>query len=322
MNHLHIKNLAALFLILVTFFVGCKKESKPASVITSQASNITTSSATIGGVINDDGGSEISEKGIVFNTNPYPTTANNSTLAGGGNSNFSGNITGLLGNTKYYARAFAINEAGTSYGEQIEFTTSAQGTVTDASGVTYTTVVIGEQEWMAENLRTTKFANEDPVPNEQNINVWYNLYSPTWCNYENNASNDFIYGKLYNWYAVADPRNVCPNGWHVPSDNEWTALTDYLGGQFVAGGKLKTIEGWASPNIGATNESGFSGLPGGWLSTFSDGFFDAGTDGEWWSATESSSSEVWCRRLLSNSEGVGRFDDDPTYGRSVRCIRD
>jgi uncharacterized protein (TIGR02145 family) len=311
MNHLHIKNLAALFLIPVTFFVGCKKESKPASVITSQASNITTSSATIGGVIYDDGGSEISEKGIVFNTNPYPTTANNSILVGGGYSNFSGNITGLLGNTKYYARAFAINEAGTSYGELIEFTTSAQGTVTDASGVTYTTVVIGEQEWMAENLRTTKFANGDAIPIGQDAPN----NTPAWCNYENNVSNDITYGKLYNWYTVVDSRNVCPNGWHVPSDDEWTVLTNYL---------MKTSTGWTNPNTG-TNESGFSGLPGGRCYFFdftSDDYFDLGGYGYWWSSTESSLSDAWYRRLSYSSSGVGRDENEVDEGLSVRCIRD
>jgi len=197
------------------------------------------------------------------------------------------------------------------------------GNVSDIDGNQYATVTIGTQEWMAENLKTTKFADGSAIPNVAGSSAWTQLYTPAWCNYENNAGYNATYGKLYNWYAVADPRNVCPAGWHVPTDAEWTVLTDYLGGQGVAGGKMKSVSGWLLPNTAATNESGFSGLPGSIRSGI-NGVFNGtvGSYGYWWSSSETGTVYAWFRRLDYDSGGAYRIYGSMRNGSSVRCLRD
>jgi uncharacterized protein (TIGR02145 family) len=195
--------------------------------------------------------------------------------------------------------------------------------VEDIDGNEYPVVEIGNQCWTAENLKTSKFADGSVIPNTSNNDTWANLTSPAWCNYENNAGNDAIYGKLYNWYTVADPRNVCPTGWHVPTDADWTVLSDYLGGETVAGGKMKTTSGWQSPNTSATNESGFSGLPGSGRGYYNGGFFIVGSvEGYWWSSSDAVIYGAWYRRLDYDEGGAYRGNDDKRFGFSVRCLRD
>jgi uncharacterized protein (TIGR02145 family) len=197
------------------------------------------------------------------------------------------------------------------------------GTVTDIEGNTYQTVIIGDQEWMAENLRTASYANNDPIPNVTLSSSWVELSTGAWSNYDNVAGNDLIYGKLYNWYAAADPRRVCPEGWHVPSDAEWTVLTDYLGGGLVAGGKMKAVSPlWWTPNVSANNESGFSGLPGG--SRWGNGNFNYLSLGAyWWSSSESPFAEsTYMRALTVEGAGVERSWDNNRAGFALRCVRD
>jgi uncharacterized protein (TIGR02145 family) len=193
-------------------------------------------------------------------------------------------------------------------------------TVKDVEGNVYTTVTIGTQTWMVENLKTTKYRNGDPIPNITDNNQWSNLSSGAYCDNDNGSSP---YGKLYNWFAVKDSRNIAPTGWHVPSDAEWTILTSYLGGEEVAGGKLKEAgtTHWLSPNTGATNESGFTGLPGGFRNTSGD-FDYFGHGGFWWSSSEYSTTSAWDRDLNSNEAYVYRDDGSKEYGFSVRCLRD
>lgn len=192
--------------------------------------------------------------------------------------------------------------------------------VTDIDGNVYQAVQIGNQVWSKENLRTTKYSDGSIIPNVTSNAEWIVLNSGAWCNFENNPSYDSTYGKLYNYSAVADPRNICPSGWHVPTDAEWTVLTDYLGGLSIAGGKMKTTSFWQAPNTGATNESGFTGLPGGSRSSSVGGFGAWGTIGWWWS-----SSYAWYRALGYEYGYVNRFNGAAGYtraGLSVRCLRD
>jgi uncharacterized protein (TIGR02145 family) len=141
------------------------------------------------------------------------------------------------------------------------------GTLTDQDGNIYRTITIGTQTWMAENLRTTKYRDGTAIPNVTDNTAWSNLSTGAYCNYNNTESADTIatYGRLYNWYAATDSRDIAPSGWHVPTDDEWTTLTTYLGGDSVAGGKMKETgtTHWVTPNGGATNESGFTALPSG-----------------------------------------------------------
>jgi len=195
------------------------------------------------------------------------------------------------------------------------------GTVTDIDGNIYPTVLIGNQRWMAENLRTATYTNGAPIPNVTLNTAWTGLSSGAWCNYNNNVANDTVYGKLYNWYTTVDPRGLCPAGWHVPSDGEWTNLTDFLGGASVVGGKMKSITGWNAPNTEATNESGFSGLPGG--VRYNGDFNYVGYDGNWWSSTESFPLLAWLRNLNYNGFVVNRANSyGMRSGLSVRCLMD
>ena len=192
------------------------------------------------------------------------------------------------------------------------------------NGYTYTSIVLGNgQEWMAENLRTTTYANGDPIPNVTDDNQWEDLTTGAWVHYNNDSQYENPYGKLYNGYTVDDPRNVCPTGWHVPTDAEWTVLSDYLGGESVAGGKMKSTgtQYWSSPNTDATNESGFSGLPSGYRNS-SGSFGGIGLDGYWWSSTEYSALYAWYRSLGYSIGYVDRYANNKRNGLSVRCLRD
>jgi uncharacterized protein (TIGR02145 family) len=299
-----------------------------ATITTLPIGNTTSSSASSGGSISATGGSSVTQRGVCWSTSQNPTTANSSTNNGNGTGSFTSNLTGLTANTTYYVRAYAINSAGTAYGNQLSFTTTYGGcgsitSVTDIDGNVYPVVEIGNQCWTKENLKTSKFADGSGIPNITDDATWTNLSSPAWCNYENNAANDATYGKLYNWYTVADSRNICPAGWHSPTDAEWTVLTDYLGGEAVAGGKMKTTSGWQAPNTSATNESGFSGLPGG-IRFPSNGTFPpyGGDIGYWWSSSEGDANIAW-NRFLSNSNGNAyRGFNFKHTGFSVRCLRD
>lgn len=199
--------------------------------------------------------------------------------------------------------------------------------VTDIDGNTYQTVVINGQEWMAENLRTTKYANGDPIPNVTDDTQWSNLATGAWAHYNNDSQYENPYGKLYNWHTVADPRNVCPTGWHVPTDSEYTLLTDYLGGESVAGGKMKSTgtQYWQSPNQDATNESGFLGLPSGKRGVVLEGidwtFSSISLYGCWWSSSENGTGSAMYRRLEYDYGVVYSFGTDISNGFSVRCIK-
>jgi len=185
------------------------------------------------------------------------------------------------------------------------------------------TVTIGTQVWMTKNLNVSTFRNGDPIPQAKTNEEWKayaDAGEAAWCYYENDPANGVKYGKLYNWYAVSDSRGLAPVGYHIPSDAEWTLLTDYLGGEEKAGAKMKSQQGWAEDGNG-TNSSGFSGLPGG--IRFDDGaFFYIGKNGYWWSCTEGITDGAWGRYLDYYSGSVDRRTSLKVEGFSVRCLRD
>lgn len=198
------------------------------------------------------------------------------------------------------------------------------GTMTDQQGNVYKTIVIGTQEWMAENLKVSHYRNGNPIPLITNSSIWAQLNTGATCWYNNDSvTYNCPYGKLYNWYAVADQRNVCPTGWHVPSDAEWTTLTTFLGGELVAGGKMKSTgtQYWTSPNSDADNSSGFSGLPGG-LRYFAGALDDIGYNGYWWSSSQFNGNSAWYRGLYYGLSTVGRTNFNKLSGFSVRCLKD
>ena len=194
------------------------------------------------------------------------------------------------------------------------------------------TVTIGTQVWMTKNLDVATFRNGDPIPQAKTNEEWIRAdenKQPAWCYYDNDPANGAKYGKLYNWYAVNDKRGLASIGYHIPSDAEWTKLTDFLGGEFVAGKKMKSKSGWnkfstryiyARSGKG-TNTSGFSGLPGGGRNH--DGAFNyVGRAGYWWSSTEDLTASAWYRNLYYGNGKLTRFNSNKRNGFSVRCLRD
>jgi len=214
----------------------------------------------------------------------------------------------------------------------------ATGTVTDIDGHVYPVVTIGSQQWMAENLRTTRYRDGSAIPNVTDNTAWSELTTDAWCNYLNEPANDAIYGKLYNWYAVSEP-GICPQGWHLPSDAEWkhlesalgmsTAEVDlfnaYRGGGQNVGGKMKATTLWIAPNTGATNASCFAALPSGLREDEDGSYFSLGITGGWWSATvwESNPGDAAYYRYLSYQFGaIARTVADNKIGLCVRCVMD
>ena len=190
-------------------------------------------------------------------------------------------------------------------------------------GYTYGVVTIGEQCWFSENLRTTVYADGTPIPEVTDNTAWEVLSTAARCDYDNDASNVAIYGRMYNWYAAVDAAGLCPTGWHVPTDGEWTNLENHITSQGFDGSEgtaLKSTSGWNDSGNG-TDDFGFSALPGG----YRDGigyFSSAGYFGGWWSSSPSSGGFAWFRYLNDDVPVIYPFDDNPRDGFSVRCLRD
>ena len=197
------------------------------------------------------------------------------------------------------------------------------GVVTDVDKNTYKTLKIGTQEWMSENLRTTKYSDGTPIPNVTDSAQWSNLSTGAWCHYDNVSSQyDATYGKLYNWYAV-NTNKLCPSGWHVPTETDWTVLIDYLasnGNKGTQGKALKSKSGWNS-NGNGTDNYGWLGLPGGFR--FGNGnFSEIGNYGAWWSSKEASKDEAWGWALYYEDGAITKGPGSKSFGNSVRCLRD
>jgi uncharacterized protein (TIGR02145 family) len=294
-----------------------------ATLTTTTVSSITSTTASSGGNITNDGGGAVTARGVVWSTSQNPTIAlTTKTVDGTGTGSFTSSITGLSPVTVYYVRAYATNSAGTAYGNQQTLTTVTSSNPVDVDGNVYNTVTIGTQVWMKENLKVSKYRNGDLIPTNLTDAAWNSATTGACAIYNNDAANNTTYGKLYNWFAVVDSRNLCPVGWHVPTNAEWTTLEIYLGGTAVAGGKLKSTSTlWTSPNTGATNESGFSGLPGG--GRYDDGtYLSIGNYGTWWSSTENSATNAWYRGLNYFNGFSYPYDLNKRSGFSVRCLRD
>jgi uncharacterized protein (TIGR02145 family) len=239
----------------------------------------------------------------------------------------------MVGNQIHYARGYARTTTGIFYSNEKTFTPAPGqlcpgiSTVTDIDGNVYQGIQIGTQCWTQSDLRVSKYRNGDNIPTGLSNSAWQNTTSGAYAIYNNDPVNDGLYGKLYNHYAVTDSRGLCPTGWHVPTDGEWTTLENHLGGAGVAGGALKstatqpTPGGWSPPNTGATNSSAFTALPGG-LRSNHGGFNFMTNYGYWWSSSVFSGSFAWSRYLYSDVIFVSRYDYFRSYGFSVRCCRD
>ncbi len=331
------QSMLSVFILFVLFgFTSCKKGEDPVSiktppqVSTGSASWIRPAEATLSGTVNANNanttvsfeyGLDSASLGLTVNAIPNMVSGITDTTV-------SADITGLSSNAKYYYRIKAQNEIGTTYGSRLTFRTLnnvyfnpdvTYGTVNDYDGNVYKTVQIGTQTWMAENLRTETYNQGTAIPFVTDRTKWAALATSGYCWY--NSSSDF-YGALYNWHAV-DTGLLCPVGWHVPTDTEWTILTDYLGGETLAGIKLKEPETlhWSSLNSNTTNESGFTALPGGYRN-YQGIFANIRQMGYWWSSTKDGSSYAVYRALAGNYSNVDKNISFIKSGFSVRCLKD
>jgi uncharacterized protein (TIGR02145 family) len=297
------------------------------SIATAVISSITTTTAISGGNITSNGGATITTSGICWSTNQNPTTDDSRTTDGTASGSFASTMTGLAMGTTYYVRAYATNSAGTAYGNQISFGTK----VTDIEGNIYGVVTIGTQVWMTENLRTATLNNTNPIPNVMNNTAWAGLTSMAYSWYNNDISNKPVYGAIYNWFAV-NTGNLCPVGWHVPTETEFGVLEAYLGMSQAdingswdwrgtdQGTQLKNTSGWL-PGLNGTNTSGFTGLPGGYRYGV-DGTFNNLQDlAYWWSSTELDAATAWYRRVDGNQTGIYKAAVLKQGGKFVRCLK-
>ena len=295
------------------------------SVSTNSVSGITRSSAISGGEVISQGPTAITVRGVCWSTSTGPTVnLATKTSDGTGTGTFTSTVNGLLAGTTYYLRAYATNSSGTAYGNEVSFKTYNSDAIQDIDGNYYDIVTIGTQVWIMENLKTTKFSDNTSIPIVTDYNVWGGLSTPGFCWYNNDeAANKYIYGALYNFYAI-NTAKLCPAGWHVPTEVEWTTLEQYL--VTNAGGKLKEtgITHWVDPNSGATNETGFTALPGGYRYVTGYSFYDIGIQGHFWSSSVYDPVNKFAvNRQLSydNTELLWNY----TYfgsGMSVRCLKD
>lgn len=307
-------------------FNSCEKEPALPSVTTVGVSAITQATATFEGNVTADGGAAVTARGVCWCTSPNPSTADNNIVVGSGTGSYTCDITDLNASTTYFICAYATNSAGTAYGTQIQFTTSNEEpiTVTDIDGNVYEAVTIGDQVWMKENLKTTKYNDGTAIFNVTDNTEWGNLVTGAYCWYYNypDAYKD-TYGALYNWYALGTGI-LCPNGWHVPTHADWAQLADFLGGEAKAGGKLKEAgtTHWLEPNIGATNETSFTALPNGVRDKDGGVFWGLREWGTWWSATEYSTDSAMIYMLYYNYSDLYHTYRDKNFGFSIRCVKD
>jgi len=295
------------------------------TVTTNDATDITQTTATSGGNVVSDGGATVTVRGVCWSTSSNPTTTDNHTTDGSGIGAFVSYLTGLTPNTLYYVRAYATNSVGTAYGNEVTFTTTPSNpcggiTTVDYGGLIYNTIEIGTQCWLVENLNIGTMISGGQ--NQTN-----NSLIEKYC-YNNNISNCTEYGGLYQWdeamqyINIQGSQGLCPPVWHVPDNNDWSTLTNFLGGLSISGGKMKETgySHWNPPNTGATNESGFTAIASGYRN--SNGYFyETLINNKIWSSTESQTGSAWSRNLNNNSAIVDVNNSYKVNGFSIRCIK-
>ena len=330
--------LKSLLIGVFTYFVSScdilDQEENVMALSTVEVTKITTITAMSGGNISDVPRVRVTERGVCWSTVDSPTIEDNKAIGEIRAGSFTSNLKGLKAGTTYHVRAYATNREGTVYGNTIIFET-LDNTFTDSrDGNVYRMVTIGDQIWMAENLRFLPRVDNPDTGSLTTPHYYVYGYSGTDVNAAKSTGNYVNYGVLYNWPAAmagamsstenpSAVQGICPTGWHLPSDAEWAQLTDYLGGGSVAGGELKETgtSHWRSPNTGASNESGFSALPGGFRLNHG-AFISMGNKGFWWSASEVNTNSANYRSIYYNVSFVNSFHLPKELGFCVRCIRD
>jgi len=323
-------------------------------VTTGTISHVTTSTASCDGSIIYKGSDIIIARGVCWSTSSVPTVKNDTTLNGTGTGNFSGSLINMSAGTTYYVRAYAKTANGTWYGDVLQITTEKDatlpdpvlnpnltyGTMTDIEGNVYNTITIGSQTWMAENLLVIKYRNGESIPTATNNSDWNALTSGAQCTYNNNLETNSIhkFGRLYNYYAVSDLRNLAPEGWHIPTDAEWTTLVNYvsnnLGTSNSVSKALAAASDWPESSVAdaigyidqntytlLNNSSGFGALPAGIRGEYG-GFNYVANYGGWWTSNANDNTTAWFRSMSFYSTNTGKNVYSKKYGLSVRCVKD
>jgi uncharacterized protein (TIGR02145 family) len=305
------------------------------TITTNTPTSIGIDSVLIGGNITNDGGSSIVLRGVCYSTTPNPNMGNMRAEDGSGVGSFSTILRNLIPSTTYYVRSYAKNSQGVVvYGNDVSFSTGTPipgmrcpGTpsVTDIDGNLYYTVQIGTQCWTQSNLKASKYRNGDNIPTGLSNSAWENTTAGAYAIYNNDPVNDGLYGKLYNHYAVMDTRGLCPTGWHVPTDGEWSVLENFLGGYILSENAAEMLKGpaqgdWNRPNSGVTNSTGFTALPGGLRYGFG-AFANIGGYSGFWSSSNTG-LDAWNRGLGAGRHPIERSNYSRNNGFSIRCLKD
>jgi uncharacterized protein (TIGR02145 family) len=328
--------------MLVVFFVTCCKDDTPeielAVIKTIEVADLMYNQVTVASSVISNGGDSISESGVCWSKQPNPTITDFVELNIDNNVNdFSVELKNLESNTQYYVRSYAVNRKGLAYGEELTFTlwlNKPEEPITDIDNNSYSTIRIGDQVWMKENLKVTHYRNGDAISHItlQNDAEWLQTTAGAYCSYNDDQALVSIYGYLYNGYAVTDARRICPEGWHIPTKEEWRTLTNYLGGYKTSGNLIKASSNyWDDLNPNTSNLSGFSALPGGMrMHARPDRTYT-----EYWGINEeaymATSDEyiykdiyyMWYANVANLYEWARVSDNTiKTCGQSVRCIKD
>jgi uncharacterized protein (TIGR02145 family) len=292
-------------------------------ITTGYVTGIGQTSASCTATISANGNVAITSQGFCWSKNHNPTIADSKYVAYSGSYSFNGSITGLTGSTMYYVRAFATNSIGTAYGDEVSFSTP--GTMTDVDGNVYKTVSIAGKEWMGENLKVIHYRDGTTIPmiSSTSNGLWTSTTAGAYCNYADNPSNGIVYGMLYNWYAVADNKNIAPAGWHIPTAAEWDAMINSLGGYGSSGAGPKLKESGSAHwyySYSATNESNFSAYGAGYrdLTGYTNSFQQF--TGFWTKSGDGNSSAFYI--MLDNYNNLNKLSDSKNYGFSIRCVKD
>ncbi|MEI8086589.1 MAG: fibrobacter succinogenes major paralogous domain-containing protein [Paludibacter sp.] len=339
--------------VIAILLASCTTITTEPVVTTTNISNVTLTAATSGGTIVSDGGAAITAQGICWSTSADPTVKSYTTLDALGTASFIDSLINLTAGTTFYVRAYATNSNGTGYGKVLQVTTLSDtslpnpllnpnlsyDSITDIDGNKYHTITVGTQTWTVENLYVSKYRNGDVIPNETNNSNWKALTTGAQCTYNNNVEWNSIkkFGRLYNFYAVSDARNIAPNGWHVATDAEWSTLINYLANNLgistsVAQAMAAKTD-WTESSITSTigcidftiyesvnNSSGLCALPAGIRGDYGE-FNYVANYGGWWTSNQSDNENAWFRSLSYNGKNVGRNTYNKYYGLSVRCIK-
>ena len=342
------------YAIILLLISSCNLVDEIPLVTTGAISNVTSTSATCEGSIIYKGSDYIIATGLCWSTRPTPTVKNDTSLNGSGTGKFSGSIINLSAGQTYYVRAYATTVNGSYYGNALQITTNADnslpypvlnpnltyGSMTDVEGNVYHTISIGTQTWMAENLRVTKYRNAEALPNETDNTKWKALTTGAYCNYNNNTEANSIakFGRLYNFYALTDARNLAPAGWHIATEAEWKTLETYiaanLGISASVAQALATTSDWEeSISTGAigcldsntfqsiNNSIGFCALPSG-IRSDNGSFGYVGNYCAWWTITQNNNTSSWFRSLNFYGTTLGSNFYNKQYGLAVRCVKD